>query len=135
MRLVRCLAVLVVGGCSGAALPSASASPDAMEIVWEQTYGMDIASAPRVEWFDGCRTETGADLRQIASTTYLSGCIAAVVHSDGRIELLRTGKISDSRFAAALRQWKQWLLTTDMAPHWSPGEVEEANRALRDYGL
>jgi hypothetical protein len=130
MRTVLVVLVLlfVAVGCSAEGVPVAA--PDAMSIVWEETYGMDRATRPDVVFHDECRVSDGAGPR---ATTIGHGCVQAIVYADGRIEIQSAPLFSTSTFAFALDQWKQMLLTSEFRTDGV--EVQRANNNLRAAGL
>lgn len=129
MRPVLVAALLLFGGCAADAVPADG--PDPMAIVWEQTYGMERESRPAVTWHDECRTADGTGNR---ATSIESGCVISIVYDDGAIELQRAGRISDSAFALALEQWREWLTASSFAPI-DGASIASADRALVDAGL
>jgi len=123
------LLAVMMTGCSASALPGAT--PDAMTLVWEQTYGMEITARPTVSWHDECRLSANGGNRSI---TAYHGCIVAIVEATGTIELQRANTVSSSQFSFALAQWKHQLMLSTFGPI-DGDEVARAQATLVAAGL
>jgi len=133
---------IVSGGCAqaprhAAVGPSALDQETALEIVWENAYGMERASRPAsIRWWptNGCHE----DLDVTGFTEADPGiCAADSESSTGNIYIRWEGSFAASNFARALVMWRQYLMTGTMTKP-SEGDLELisiANDNLKTAGL
>jgi hypothetical protein len=129
LRLFVLLAFVLLTGCCGGALPVTTS--DAMSIVWEGAYGMEVSTRPSVVWHVECRLDDwGASRPRAVGGEH--GCVTMEMFFDTGVADLQTAdRPSDSSFTLALAHWKAHLLGTD------PNGVKmaAAKRALVAAGL
>lgn len=102
---VAIVALALAAGCSGSSVPRPGQAR-ALEIVWVHMYGMELGSAPAVEWVAGKDVFAHAD-----GFTY-AGWKVVVADKDG-------APISLTAFAHELMHYRTFLLTGDIdAAHW-----------------
>lgn len=104
------LAVAFLAGCVGALPPSpiAGPAPDvfelAMQIVWDDVYGMS-APRPVITWWAPCSTPTDADPFRPEGN-----CWSDTVRPDNTMDLRWMGRFSSTPFSYALLEARGWTL-------------------------
>jgi hypothetical protein len=127
--------LLLLAGCAERPIqqPDVEQQDLALATVWDDAYGMERGSRPRIVWLDAGRCDqTLADEPQ-GTLSDLDNCVEDSADSRGVVEVVWRGSFSGSKFSKALAKYRAWLLNGN----WQvdPSMVDSANDLLRKVGL